>query len=283
MPTIVTGRDGSVQFGVGLPTVIIGERINPTGRKKLAAALVAGNLGLVEQEARNQRNAGAQILDVNVGAPGVKEEILLPRAVELVAEVSGLPICIDSASPEALRAALEVYPHKALINSVTGEERSLSTVLPFVRDYGAAVIGLTIDDDGIPSTAARRVEVAEKIVETAESLGIPRENVVIDCLVLAVSANPDASLVTLEALRTISGQMSVSTAMGVSNISFGMPERMVVNSAFLSMAIEAGLSAAIVNPANDSLLYTILSSNLLMGRDEFAANFLSHYRSRRAV
>lgn len=283
MPTIVTGRDGSVQFGVGLPTVIIGERINPTGRKKLAAALVAGNLELVEQEARNQRNAGAQILDVNVGAPGVKEEILLPRAVELVAEVSGLPICIDSASPEALRAALEVYPHKALINSVTGEERSLSTVLPFVRDYGAAVIGLTIDDDGIPSTAARRVEVAEKIVETAESLGIPRENVVIDCLVLAVSANPDASLVTLEALRTISGQMSVSTAMGVSNISFGMPERMVVNSAFLSMAIEAGLSAAIVNPANDSLLYTILSSNLLMGRDEFAGNFLSHYRSRRAV
>ena len=283
MPTIISGRDGSVQFGVGLPTVIIGERINPTGRKKLAAALALGNLELVEQDAREQRNAGAQILDVNVGAPEVREQILLPRAVELCAEVSGLPICIDSANPEALRAALEAYPYKALVNSVTGEERSLCTVLPLVRDYGAAVIGLTIDDDGIPSTADRRIQVAEKIVQRVESLGISREDVVIDCLALTVSANPDASLVTLEVLRTISGQMSLSTAMGVSNISFGMPQRTDINSAFLSMTIEAGLSAAIVNPAIDSLLYTVLSANLLMGRDEFAGNFLSHYRSRRGL
>ncbi len=281
MPTMISGRDGNVQFGPGLPTVVIGERINPTGRKKFAAALASGNLELVEQEAREQTNAGAQILDVNVGAPGVREEVLLPRAAELVAEVSRLPICIDSANPEALKAALEVYPYKALINSVTGEERSLSTVLPLVRDYGAAVIGLTIDDDGIPSTAERRIQVAEKIVQRAESLGISRENVVIDCLVLAVSANPDASLITLEVLRAISGQMSLSTAIGVSNISFGMPERTVISSAFLSMAIEAGLSAAIINPA-DSLFYTVLSANLLMGRDEFAGTFLSHYRSKRA-
>jgi 5-methyltetrahydrofolate--homocysteine methyltransferase len=280
MATIITGRDREVRFGPGLPTVIIGERINPTGRKKMATLLATGNLDVVEQEAISQKEAGADVLDVNVGAAEVDEVFLLPKAVQRSMETTGLPICIDSADVAAMEAALKAYPYKALINSVTGEERSLSRVLPLVSRFKAAVIGLTIDDNGIPQTAERRVEIACKIADRAASYGIPREDLVIDCLTLAASANPMSTPVTLQALRTITRELSLATAMGVSNISFGMPERKIINNAFLAMAIEAGLSAAIVDPTNEGLIYTILSSNFLSGKDDYARRFLTYYRAK---
>lgn len=282
MPTIITGKEREVKFGPGLPTVIIGERINPTGHKKLAARLAEGDLGIVEQEASRQKLAGAEILDVNVGAPRVNEESLLPRAMERVLEVTGLPVCIDSANAQALKNALEICPYKPLINSVTGEEKSLDNILPLVRSYNTAVVGLTLDEKGIPKTTSDRVEIARKIADRAESYGIPPEDLVIDCLALAASADPTTALISLEAVRTITNELSLSTTMGVSNISFGMPERLAINNSFLAMAIEAGLSAAIVDPTNSSLVYTVLSSNFLTGKDEYANRFLSYYRARQS-
>lgn len=282
MPTIVTGKDCEVKFGPGLPTVLIGERINPTGRKKLAARLATGGLDIVKEEAISQKLAGAEILDVNVGAPGVKEKTVLPRAVEMALEATGLPICIDSANVEAIKAVLSIYPYKALINSVTGEDKSLDTILPIVRESNAAVIGLTMDEKGIPKTASTRVEIAQKIADRAESYGIEREDVVIDCLALAAGADPTSALVSLETLRIVTNELSLSTAMGISNISFGMPERKIINNTFLSMAIEAGLSAAIVDPTHDAVVYTVLSSNLLTGKDEYARRLLSFYREKGA-
>jgi 5-methyltetrahydrofolate--homocysteine methyltransferase len=282
MSTVITGKDCEVKFGPGLPTVIIGERINPTGRRKFASRLTEGDLVIVEQEAQSQKAAGAQILDVNVGAAGVNEESLLPRAVERVFEVTGLPVCIDSASVQAIKNALEVYPYKPLINSVTGEEKSLDSILPLVKNYNAAVVGLTLDEKGIPKTTSERVEIARKIAERVESYGIPLEDLVIDCLCLAASADPTSATVSLDALRIITKDLSLSTTMGVSNISFGMPERSAINNSFLAMAIEAGLSSAILDPTNSSMVYTVLSSNLLTGRDDYAQRFLSYYRERRA-
>ena len=280
MATIVSGKEGEVTFGPGFASVIIGERINPTGRKKLAKLLAGGDLGLVIEEAISQKAAGAQILDVNVAAAEVEEEKLLPRAVDSVQRVTGMPVCIDSANARAIEAALKVYPHKALINSVTGEEKSLDSILPLAKYYNAAVIGLTVDDKGIPSTASRRVEIANKILDRAESCGIAREDVVIDCLAMAASADPASAQVTLEAIRVITKELALSSTIGVSNISFGLPERRIINSAFLAMAIEAGLSSAIIDPTDSSLVYTLLSSNFLTGRDEYAAKFLTFYRER---
>jgi len=278
VPTVITGKDCEVTFGPGLPAVIIGERINPTGRKKLASQLTSANLDIVEKEAVSQKAAGADILDVNVGATNVKEEILLPLAVKKILEATGLPLCIDSANEKAIKAALTVYPHKPLINSVTGEEKSLDSILPLARDYNTAIIGLTVDDNGIPSETSKRIKIANKIVARAEALGIPREDVVIDCLAMASSADPASALVTLEVIRIVTKDLQLSTTIGVSNVSFGMPERQTLTNSFLAMCIEAGLSAAIVDPTNSSLMYTLLSSTFLTGKDKYADRFLTYYR-----
>ncbi len=280
MATIVTSKDRKVEFGEGLPTVIIGERINPTGKKRLAHDLSKGKFDVLVQEAISQKEAGADILDVNVAASVVDETVLLPKAVLKVLEVSSLPVCIDSSNPEALKKALEVYPYKALVNSVTGQEKSLKSILPLVKKFGASVVGLTMEDSGIPKTADKRFDVAKRITEAAESYGIPREDIVIDCLCLAQAAEANSGVVTLETLRRVSRDLGVATILGVSNISFGMPDRKIINLSFLSQVISQGLNAVIVDPTIEGVVETILASDFLTGRDSHGRRYLKYYREK---
>jgi 5-methyltetrahydrofolate--homocysteine methyltransferase len=279
MDTRITSATKEVIIGDGRPTVLIGERINPTGRKKLSEALLAGDLDMVGKEALAQVEAGADIIDVNVGAFGVDEAALLPRAVQLVMETVDVPLCIDSANPEALAEALKVYRGKPLINSVTGEEHSLAKMLPLVSEYKAAVIGLTQDDDGIPDNADRRVAIARKIVQRAEAVGIPPEDVVIDCLVFAVGADTRSGLVTLETIRRVKEELGVNFTMGASNISFGLPERELINNAFVSISIASGVNSLIVDAAK--IRPTILAADLVLAHDNYARRYIAAYRQRR--
>lgn len=284
METRVRSATKTVLIADHRPTVLIGERINPTGKERLAAALEAGDLEWVRQEALAQVEAGADILDVNVGAAEVDEVTLLPEAVRLVMETVDVPLSIDSANPEALRAALEMVRRlapegKPIVNSVNGEERSLSRVLPLVKEYGAAVIGLTMDEGGIPNEAEKRVAVAHNIVERAEALGIPREDVIMDCLALTVSTDRRAALVTLETIRRVREELGVNMTLGASNVSFGLPERELINGAFLAMAIAAGVTCPIVDVARARPV--VLAVDLLLGRDEYAMRYLRAYRGRR--
>ena len=284
METVLRGVRKTVVISSERPTVLIGERINPTGKKQLAAALAAGDLTLVRQEALAQVEAGADVLDINVGAAGVDEVKLLPQAVRLVLETVDVPVCIDSADVEALRAALVVHRQlapegKPLINSVNGEEARLDGVLPLVAEYGTAVIALTMDDEGIPQTAEGRLAVARRIVERAEGLGIPRQDVVVDCLALTVGADSEAGRVTLDALRRARAELGVNMTLGASNVSFGLPEREVVNQTFLAMAILQGVSCPIVDAAK--MQPTVLAADLLLGRDEYAMRYLRAYKKRR--
>jgi len=274
----------TVTIGPDKPTVLIGERINPTGKKRLSAALQAGDLSIVEQEALAQVEAGADVLDVNVGAAGVDQVDLLPKAVRLVMEKAKVPLAIDTPSTEALAAALAAYRElapegKPLVNSVNGEEKRLREVLPLVKEYGAAVIGLCMDDDGIPQDPQRRLEVARKIVARAEGLDIPRQDLLIDCLALTVGADHTAAQVTLEAIRLVREELGVNTTLGASNVSFGLPQREVINHAFLAMAIQAGLNSAIVDAAQ--VRSTVLAADLLLARDPYGGRYIKAYRQRK--
>lgn len=283
MKTVLRGMGREVVIGEGRPTVLLGERINPTGKKKLAAALVAGDLEVVRQEALAQVAAGADILDVNVGAAGVDEVTLLPQAVKLVLETVDNPVAIDTADGGALAAALAMHKQvnpdgKPLINSVNGEEASLARVLPLVAEYGTAVIGLCMDDDGIPSTPEKRLAVAKRIVDRAEGHGIPREDILIDCLALTVGADSQAGWITLEAIRMVREELGVNMTLGASNVSFGLPDREIINGAFLAMAIERGLNCPIVDAAK--VAHFIQATDLALGRDEYAMRYLKAYRKR---
>ncbi len=283
MKTTLKGTGKKVTIEDGRPTVILGERINPTGKKRLADALVAGDLGVVRQEALAQVEAGAHVLDVNVGAAGVDEVDLLPKAVKLVLETVDVPVCIDTPDGEALAAALAMHKDlnpdgKPLVNSVNGEEASLARVLPLVAEYGAAVVGLCMDDDGIPETPEQRLEVAKKIVERAEGLGIGREDILIDCLALTVGADSQAGMITLEAIRLVKEELGVNMALGASNVSFGLPERETINGVFLGMAIANGLNCPIVDAAKVG--HYILAADLALGRDDYAMRYLKAYRKR---
>jgi 5-methyltetrahydrofolate--homocysteine methyltransferase len=284
METILKSTRKAVIISPEKPTVLIGERINPTGKKRLAAALGEGNLDIVRTEAEAQVEVGADVLDVNVGATGVDEVDLLPKAMRLVMETVEAPVCIDSANAEALRAALAVHKElapegKPLVNSVNGEEASLERVLPLVAEYRTAVIGLAMDDDGIPPTPEKRLAVARKIVERAEALGIPREDVVIDCLALTVGADDSqAGRITLETIRMVREELGVNMTLGASNVSFGLPEREVVNWAFLAMAIQNGVTCPIVDAAK--VRPAILAADLLLGRDEYAMRYIKAYKKR---
>lgn len=277
METILKGTEETVRISLELPTVIIGEKINPTGRQWLTEQLTEGNLEVLRDEATKQLEDGADVLDVNVGAASVNEVELLPQAVEIIQDTVGVPLCIDTADKDALEAALEVYQGKPLINSVNGEEASLERVLPLVAEYGAAVIGLAMDDDGIPKNPEKRLEIAKKIVERAEDLGIPREDVLIDCLALTVSAEPDAAIITLNAIDLVREELGVNQALGHSNVSFGLPDREVINRVALGMVIRAGVNAPIVDAAE--VKQSILAADLLMGRDQFAMNYIKYYRA----
>lgn len=276
METRVASATKEVVIGHDRPTVLIGERINPTGKKPLADALRAGDLEAVREEARAQVAAGADILDVNVGATGVDEVVMLPLAVRAVAETVDVPLCLDSRNVRALRAALEVCPGRAIVNSVTGEEESLDAVLPLVKEFGVAVIGLTLDDTGIPPEAEGRVAIARKIVARATALGIPLEDVIIDCLTLALGANGKAGLATLEAMRRVKAELGVNQTQGASNISHGLPNRVPLNGAYLAMAIAAGLTCPTVDVAQ--VRTAVLSADLVLGRDDYAMRFIAAYR-----
>jgi 5-methyltetrahydrofolate--homocysteine methyltransferase len=283
MKTVLKGRGKEVVIGDGLPTVILGERINPTGKKRLAAALTAGDLGIVRQEALQQVEAGAAVLDVNVGAAGVDEVDLLPRAVKLVLDTVDVPVAIDTPNGEALAAALAVHKEqvpdgKPLVNSVNGETESLARVLPLVAQYGTAVIGLCMDDDGIPETPEKRLAVAKTIVERAAGHGIPREDILIDCLALTVGADAQAGWTTLEAIRMVREELGVNLALGASNVSFGLPDRETINGVFLAMAIGRGLNCPIVDAAKVGRY--ILATDLALGRDDYAMRYLKPHRTR---
>jgi len=279
METRVSSATKEVIISDKRPTVLIGERINPTGKKKLAATLQVGDLGLVCQEALAQVQAKADILDVNVGAAGVDETILLPQAIQAVMNTVDVPLCIDSSKPKALEAALKVYRGKPLINSVTGQESSLKEVLPLVKQYQAAVIGLTMDDEeGVPKSADKRVSVAHKIVERAEALAIPREDIIIDCLNMPVGADFKAGLAVIEAIRRIKTELGVNMTLGGSNVSFGLPDRNLVNVAFLTIVIEAGVTCPVVNVAK--VRPAILAADVVLGRDEYMKRYITAYRQR---
>ena len=280
METTLRSKKETVVIGPDRPLVIIGERINPTGRKKLAKALEDGNLKLVQEEASKQVQEGAHVLDVNVGVSGIDEPKLLKEAILAVREVTEVPLCIDSALPRALEAGLQVYKGKALVNSVNGEERKLKEVLPVVKQYGAAVIGLTMDDDGIPKDAPKRLQIARKIVEEAQKIGIPPEDVIIDPLAMAISTDHTAALETLKAFRLIRDELGVNQTMGASNISFGLPERHPINGIFLAMAAIHGVTCPILDPTVWEIRRSILITDLLLGRDEYCMNFISIYRDK---
>ncbi len=262
LTTVVSSKTQTVEINRGKPTVIIGERINPTGRKLMLKALQAGDFDIVRSDAKKQVEAGAKILDVNAGVPGADEPALLKQVLTTVMEVVDVPLCIDTADPEALEAALSMYAGKALINSVNGEERSLETVLPLAKEYGAAVISLCMDDDGIPATAEARLKVAAKIIERAAKLGIPVEDIVIDPLALTMGADHTSGLIAMQAIEMIVEEFGVNITMGASNISFGMPDRKHINATFIAMAIHAGLSCPITNPLEPEVSIAIKAADL---------------------
>ncbi|MBU2607927.1 MAG: dihydropteroate synthase [Chloroflexi bacterium] len=278
MITTLSGIKAKVDISPEGPTVIIGERINPTGRSKLTAALEQKDWDVIRQEAVLQVEQGATVIDVNVGAAGIDEVALLPQAVEVVSEATGVPICIDTSNPRALEAALKICGGRPLINSTTGEEASMSVILPLAKKYGAAVIGLCQDERGIAHEPELRLEIAQKIVERAKSYGLEDSDVLIDPLVLTVAAETKAGMVTLTTVRMISEKLGLNMTMGTSNVSFGLPNRYLINNNFLAMAIWCGVTAPVVNPGAKELVETLMAADLVMGKDEYASRYLKHYR-----
>jgi 5-methyltetrahydrofolate--homocysteine methyltransferase len=281
METKVSGPTKEVIISYDRPTVIIGERINPTGKKKLAEALKAGDLSLVKKEALEQAAAGAAILDCNVNTPGVDDVKLLPEALKVIMDTVDIPVCIDSPNIEALEAGLKVWKGKALVNSVSGEKHRLERVLPLIKEYGAAVVGLAQDDEGIPKNTEKRVAVAHKIVEAAAKIGIPKEDIIIDVMAYSIGAEPKSGKDVLAALRQIRAELGLNMTMGLSNISFGMPDRAILNSAWVAMVIDAGGTALIADAAK--VLPAVLSADLVMGRDRFGRRYLEAFRKRQAA
>jgi 5-methyltetrahydrofolate--homocysteine methyltransferase len=280
MNTILTHGDKKVVIGPEHPFVIIGERINPTRRKKLAETMEIGDFSIIQTDAKRQVDAGAQVLDVNAGIPGADESALLKDAVQAVMDVVDVPLCLDTANPDALASALEVYPGKALINSTTAEESMMERVLPLASQFGAAVIGVITDEDGIPATSEERLEVARKLVTRAGDFGVPPEDIIIDPLALTVGADHNAGRVTLDALNLIQKDLGVNQSLGASNVSFGLPDRKSINMAYLALAIGQGLTAAITDPTVPEIYTMILACDLLMGRDEYTMRWIKAYRER---
>lgn len=276
MKTRLSSATKEVIIGDELPTVLIGERINPTGKKKMTAALEAGDLDVVRKEALAQIEAGADVLDVNAATANTDEVTLLPKVVQVVMDTVDVPLCLDSSRLEALEAALKLYKGKPLVNSVTGQEESLREILPLVREYKAAVIGMTVDDEGIPDKVERRVAIAHKIVERAEKSGIAREDVIIDCVTMTLGADPKTALITVESLRRIKGELGVNMTLGASNVSFGLPNRDLINNAFLAVAMAAGLNCPVINVAK--MRPIVLAVDLVMGRDKNAMRYIKAQR-----
>ncbi|HPC99347.1 MAG TPA: dihydropteroate synthase [Bacteroidales bacterium] len=272
METILRGTTREVVISTAGPVVIIGECINPTRRKKLVSTLREGNFEYVLELAREQIDDFADVLDVNVGFPGVEDEKLLPEVVKALEDNFDIPLCLDSPNPKAIEAALKVSKGKCLINSVNGEERSLRALLPVAKEYGAAIIGLVMDDDGITHDPEKRLAIAGKIINRAVAEGIPAADVIIDPLAMAVSADPGACMVTLGTIKLISSRLGHNMTMGASNISFGLPEREYLNSSFLALAIAAGITCPIAHPGKSAM--AVRATDLVLGRDDYAIRYI---------
>ncbi len=276
--TVISSATKEVVIGFDQPFVVIGERINPTGRKLLAEEIKVGDFSRVEADAIAQVAAGAHVLDVNAGIPLADEPAILAKTIQLVQSLTDVPLCIDSSMLEALAAGLEVYQGKALLNSVTGEEERLEKILPLVKKHGCAVVAISNDDTGISQDINVRYAVAKKIVERAADHGIPTDDIVVDPLVMPVGAVNTAGRQVMELIRRLRTELKVNTTCGASNISFGLPNRGGLNNAFISMAISAGMTSAISNPLNADLMQAVRGANVMMGNDEQCVRWIEHYR-----
>jgi 5-methyltetrahydrofolate--homocysteine methyltransferase len=278
MKTVLRGRTKEVIIDTGGPVIIIGECINPTRRKRLVSTLQEGSFGYVLELAESQIRAGADVLDVNVGFPGVDDVRLLPETVKVLQSHFDVPLCLDSPNPGAIEAALKVAAGKCLINSVNGEEASMKSLLPVAREYGAAIIGLCMDEEGITHDPEKRLTVAEKIISRAASEGIKPEDVIIDPLAIAVSTEPKACMVSLETIRLVHNKLGHNITQGASNISFGLPDRESLNAAYMAMSIYNGLTCPIANP--EKITAMVRAADLVLGRDDFAVRFVEYFQSR---
>ncbi len=280
MITEVSSSTKTVTISPDGPTIIIGERINPTGRKKLGEAFLAGDVETVRSDALAQVEAGAHILDVNVGYPGVDEPRLIVEAIKAVMETVDVPICLDSANPLVMEAGLSVYKGKMILSSVTAETDKMEAILTLVREHGTAVVAMCMDEEGIPNSAKGRLDIARRIVDRAEALGIHRDDIIVDCACMAVATDPCAALVTIETVRLVRAELGCNITLGASNVSYGYPERKVLNSAFLPIAIAAGVSCPIVDPTIPEVARAIQAADVLLNKDEYGMNYIRAYRAR---
>lgn len=266
--TIIGSATKEVAIGFDRPFVVIGERINPTGRRLLAEEMRNGDYSRVEHDALAQITAGAEVLDVNAGVPMADEPAIMGECIRLLQSLTDVPLCIDSSIVEALQAGLEAYQGRALLNSVTGEDERLDTVLPLVKKYDCAVVAISNDDSGISENVEIRFAVAKKIVERASDYGIPASSIVVDPLVMPVGAVNSAGRQVMELVKRLRNELKVNTTCGVSNLSFGLPNRNGLNAAFISMAIGAGMTSAIINPLHAEVMQAVRGANVVMGHDE---------------
>ena len=283
MHTVLSSPGKTVTMGNDQPFVIIGERINPTGRKIFQEKLRAGDLSTINIDVEAQVAGGADVLDVNMGVPLTDEPALLAAAIKLVQSITDLPICIDSSVHEALEAGLAVYQGKALVNSVTGEDDRMEIILPLVKKYGAAIIALPNDETGIPATAKERLDITEKIVRAIESYKIPIEDLVIDPLAMTVGADPEAVKITLETIHLIKEKFGLNMTLGASNVSFGLPSRHALNAAFIPIAMSHGLTSAVMDSRTPEIVSAVRAADLLLGTDVWGGNWISRFRAQQAA
>ena len=281
--TVISSATREVVIGFDQPFVLIGERINPTGRKILTAELLAGNYSRVEKDALAQVEAGAHMLDVNAGIPLADEPAILARCIELVQSVTDVPLTIDSSIVAALEAGLNVYQGKALVNSVTGEDERLESILPLVAKHGAAVVAISNDETGISEDPDVRFEVAKKIVERAADHGISHKDILVDPLVMPIGAINSAGKQVMHLLRRLREELKVNTTCGASNVSFGLPHRNGINAAFLPMAIAAGMTSAITNPLHTEVVQAVMGADVMMGNDPDCARWIARYRDQASL
>jgi 5-methyltetrahydrofolate--homocysteine methyltransferase len=272
-----------VTIGHDQPFVIIGERINPTGRKKFQELLRAGDLSTIAIDVESQIKGGADMLDVNMGVPLTDEPALLSKAIKMIQGITDLPICIDSSVIEALQAGLEAYEGKALVNSMTGEDDRMELILPLIKKHNAAIIALPNDEIGIPATAAERIVITEKIIRAVEKHGISLDNLVIDPLAMTVGADPEAVKITLETIHLIREKWGLNMTLGASNISFGLPNRHALNAAFLPAAMSHGLTCAVMDARTPAINEAVRAADLLLGMDQWGGNWISRFRAQEAA
>lgn len=283
MHTVLSSPGKTVTIGHDQPFCIIGERINPTGRKKFQLQLREGDLSAIKKDVADQIAGGADVLDVNMGVPLTDEPALLAKAITLIQTITDLPICIDSSIIEALQVGLETYQGKALVNSVTGEDERLDVVLPLIKKHGAAIIALPNDETGIPATAAERMVITEKIVRAVEKHGIPLEDLIIDPLAMTVGADPEAVKITLETIHLIREKWGLNMTLGASNISFGLPYRHALNAAFLPAAMSHGLTSAVMDARTPMIVESVRAADLLLGLDPWGSNWITRFRAMEAA